>query len=158
MQLSLDMEKAGVKHEPPDFSGCSQFAPHQQTAEAAAARKAVSPRPLHSPYVADLNGYRVTQDILRHPSGIPLPELVKPGTVVKTSYGTGPYIVKSVSRWEIYGVETHSLVCKSSEDSNGDSYLNNLVAVDGRILQLFLANEDEVFVLDDYPLRQKYLL
>lgn len=45
------------------------FDPEDRTAEAAAKRREVSPLPLHSSYVADLNGYRVTQDMLRHPAG-----------------------------------------------------------------------------------------
>lgn len=152
VQLGLDWESAGLKRPPPpDFSGCFQFDPEERTAKAAAKRKAISPRPLHSSYVADLNGYRVTQNMLRHPAGPPLPKLVKRGTIVKTSYDTGPYVVTAVCPHTDYGVETYSLVCCGADGPRGQYHLNELVAVDGRVLHLFLANEDEVFIIDDYP-------
>lgn len=157
-QLELDLESAGLKSRPrPDFSGCLQFDPEQRTAEAAATRKAISPRPLHSSYIADLNGYRVTQDMLRHPSGTPFPEIIKVGTLIKTSYGTGPYAVKNIIPCSDYGVQTYHLTCRSPTRS-GEFLLNELVAVDGRILALFLANQDEVFLLDDIPVEPGHLL
>lgn len=152
VQLGLDWESAGLKRPPPpDFSGCFQFDPEERTAKAAAKRKAISPLLLRSSYVADLNGYRVTQNMLRHPAGPPLPKLIKRGTIVKTSYDTGPYVVKEVSPYTDYGVETHSLKCRHVNGGGGEYFLNELVAVDGRVLHLFLANEDEVFIIDDYP-------
>lgn len=126
----------------PDFSDCLQFDPEQRTAEAAAARKRVSKDKICSSFVADLNGYRVTQDMLRHPQGTPFFELVKAGDTVRTSYGTGPYIIKAIIPCLDYSVQTYSIVCK------GGYHLNELVAVNGRILHLFLANEDECFITE----------
>lgn len=137
------------KRPPPDFSQCLQFAPEERTAEAAAARRQVSPYRLGSSYVADLNGYRVTQDMLRHPSGPRFRELLKEGDVVRTSYGTGPYIVDHIGKYPTYGVECYSLGLKDMLGKRGYG-INELVAVDGRLLALFLANEDEVEVLKDY--------
>lgn len=142
--------------EPPDFSEIFLFSPEQRTAKAAAKRKKVAPHPLHSCYVADLNGYRVTQDMLRHPSGPRFCDLIGVGTVVRTSYGTGPYIVKDIREFVDYGVETYSLVC-SDVDKSGRYFLNELVAVDGRMLALFVANDDEVFVDEDFFLEQPTL-
>ena len=142
------------KRAPPDFSQCFQFDPEQRTAEAAAARRAVSPYRLGSSYVADLNGYRVTQDMLRHPIGPKFRELLKEGDVVRTNYGTGPYIVDHIGKYPAYGVDCYSL---GLEDLNGKhGYgINELVAIDGRLLHLFLANEDEVEVMKDYKLPEK---
>lgn len=157
-QLELDLESAGLKPRPrPDFRDCMLFDEEERTAEAAAARRKESPHPLHSSYIADLNGYRVTQEMLRHPSGAPLPELVETGTLVKTSYGSGPYVVKKIAPFVDYGVQTYSLRCRSPVLS-GEFFLNELVAVDGRILALFLANEDEVFLLGEMPVEPGHLL
>ena len=147
MQQQLDLFPRAP---PPDFSETMQFDPEKRTAEAAAARKTVAPRPPHNSYIADLNGYRVTQDMLRHPSGTPLPKIIQVGTLIKTSYETGPYAVKKILPCSDYGVQTYHLTCRSPT-RNGEFFLNELVAVDGRILALFLANEDEVFILDDIP-------
>jgi hypothetical protein len=155
VQLEFEFAKA-VTTPPPDFSECLQFDPEERTAEAAAARKKISPLPLTSSFIADLNGYRVTQDILRHPSGPTVPELVKVGNLVETNYGTGPYVVKRISKHLDYGVETYTLAC-SSPTHSGESYLNELVAVDGRILDLFLASKDEVFLLGEMPVEPGHL-
>jgi len=104
-----------------------------------------APLPPRNSYLADLNSYPVTQDMLRKPHGPSVGDLIQPGSVVRTSYGTGPYIVVDIGHYSYYGVEAHSLVCKDM-DGRGRYYLNELVAVDGRILKLFLANEDEVFI------------
>lgn len=151
-----------------------QNSPEQQTAEAAANRKyteSYGQKP-HNSYIADLNGSRVTPDMLRKPSGIELTQLIRPGIVVKTSYGSGPYIVESVHRHEIYGHEEYSLILsglnnkrrKDGTAHRGDSsyyYLNELVAVDGRILHLFVANKNEVFIVEgvapEKPVQSKLL-
>ena len=161
-----------AKREPPDFRECFQFDPEQRTAEAAAARKKISPRKLRSSYVADLNGYRVTQDMLRHPSGPPFTKLVQIGQVVRTNYSSfnpsgadirvpfaeeKPYIVEGIHKFEDYGVECYSLTLSDTDGRRGYS-INELVAVDGKMLHLFLANEDAVFVDNDYQLPQPKLL
>jgi hypothetical protein len=133
------------------------FDPEQQTAEAAASRKKLSPRPPGSSYVADLNGYRVTQDMLRHPAGQHWSEIIGVGAIVRTSYGLDrPYLVEKIHEGTKYGVQYISLIC-SAEDTrrrkDGQlkndtdfSYLNEYVAVDGKLLALFISNNDEVIV------------
>jgi hypothetical protein len=156
LQLEFEFAKA-VTTPPPDFSDCLQFDPEQRTAKAAAARKRESPYCLLNSYIADLNGYRVTQDMLRHPSGTKLTELIMPGTVLRTSYGIGIYTVKKVLPQEDYGVQTYSLVCRNPYGGSGDYYLNELVAVDGKILKLFLASDEEFFIIDELPTPVGYL-
>lgn len=72
--------------------------------------------------------------------------LLTVGDVVWTSYGTGPYRVKCVTRHEWRGLRQFSLVLNDTDGRKGDSYINELVAVDGRLLKLFANNQDEVFV------------
>ncbi|NNB08730.1 hypothetical protein HBN83_22795 [Pseudomonas fragi] len=72
--------------------------------------------------------------------------LLAVGDVVSTSYGTGPYRVKRVTRHEWRGLRQFSLVLNDTDGRKGDSYINELVAVDGRLLKLFANNQDEVFV------------
>ena len=139
------------------------FDPEDRTAEAAAKRREVSPLPLHSSYVADLNGYRVTQDMLRQPSDPPWDKIIHVGSVVRTSYGTGPYLVEAISEHEDYGVKNISLVCslpdaKRRKDGKmsgePDGWLNEIVAVDGRLLKLFKGSTDEIIVLSDFHPKQ----
>jgi hypothetical protein len=144
-QLQIFPDNAYRKRQPVNIRNCFQFAPHERTAEAAAARESTSPWPLRSCYVADLNGYRVTQDMLRHPSGPAMRDLVAAGMAIRTSYNTGPYLVKRISAHENYGVKCYSFAC-TGVDRHGEYYLNDYVAVDGRILHLFLANDDELII------------
>jgi len=120
-----------------------QTMPEECTAEAAASRKWPAPPgvTVSSSYVADLNGYRVTQDMLRHPSGPHWSELVHVGSVVRTNYSTGPYIVQEIYEYEHYGVR---LICLTMKP--GKAYLNDYVAVDGQLLALFLSNNDEIVI------------
>ena len=135
------------------------------TGKAAAERKWPAPpgTKVCSSFVADLNGWRVTQDMLRHPSGPHWSELVHPGSVVSTSYGTGPYVVEEIHEHEHYGVKLISFVCSlpdSPRSKNGrmkgnpDGWLNDYLAVDGRLLALLLANNDEVIINTAQPLKQ----
>ena len=72
--------------------------------------------------------------------------LLAVGDLVWTSYGTGPYLVKCVTCHEWRGLRQFSLVLNDADGRKGDSYINELVAVDGRLLKLFANNQDEVFV------------
>jgi len=143
-----------------------QFESEECTAEAAAVRKWPAPQgdKVASSYVADLNGYRVTQDMLRHSKGPHWSQLVHPGSIVKTSYGTGPYVVESLHEYEHYGIKLISLICSlpaaprrkdGKMKGEPDGWLNDYVAVDGRLLSLFLTNEDEVLVVGDFIFTQK---
>lgn len=93
-------------------------------------------------------------------------DLIKPGTIVKTNYGDTEYIVKSVTKYiykpierpDDHTFENYSLVLIDKKTNKGGSYLNELVAVDGKILKLFMANDDEVFILgniDEMPIEIK---
>ena len=100
----------------------------------------------------------------RTPEGQPkVPDFVAPGSVIRTNYDTGPYIVTKVSGPYEYrpddgdghAYEHYSLTMVHSSKFRerpakatlkGDSYINELVAVDGRLLKLFEANTDEVTV------------
>lgn len=105
--------------------------------------------------MADLNGDRVTQDMLRHPSGPHWSELVKVGSIIKTNYNSGPYIVEHISEREVYGVLTIGFTlsypdAKRKKDGtmwgDPDGWISEIVAVDGELLKLFLKNKDTVTV------------
>lgn len=86
-----------------------------------------------------------------------VPEIVAPGDRVETTYGSGPYFVKEVTgpfRYEPRELpgqvfEHYSLVLTDASErkTSGAFHINELVAVGGRLLKLFHANEDEVLIL-----------
>ena len=87
----------------------------------------------------------------RTPEGEPtVADLVQPGMLVRTSYGTGG-VVRSVSGPHPLlglvedGLETFSIAYSDTATDMSGGTLNELVAVGGRILKLFEANTDEVF-------------
>lgn len=110
----------------------------------------------HSLYSASLGAhdpgrYRST------PCGAPdVAALVRPGMTVRTSYGTGgivievagPYVHatpegKEFSHFTIVYARADRFCRHSKLDRN---WINECVAVDGRILKLLDANRDEVFI------------
>lgn len=105
----------------------------------------------HSGYQADI-GMRDLSVYRQTPHGQPeVDALVFPGDTVWTTYGTGPYLVKEVTRQSWKGLSCFSLsLCSVDSDrrrkQEADSWINEVVAVDGRLLKLFANNEDEVFI------------
>jgi hypothetical protein len=120
-------------------------------------------RPALGTYQAELGlstdgRYRLT------PEGQPrVPDLVAPGSVIITNYDTGPYIVTCVigpfeyrpddgdgepyQHYSLQMVHSAKFIEKPTRATlKGDSYINEVVAVDGRLLKLFEANTDEVTV------------
>lgn len=90
------------------------------------------------------------------PEGQPTVEdLVRKGSIVQSNYGDTVYIVSSVSKYEYRPKErpedhifyTYSLSLIDRKTGKGGFGINELVAVDGKILKLFMGNEDEVFIL-----------
>lgn len=91
----------------------------------------------------------------RHPSGAPIAELVQPGSIVETNYGTGPYCVVKVAgpypyddgclHWSLCLVDAKWRERGKRLEAN--AWVNEIVPVDGRLLKLFEANDDEVVVL-----------
>lgn len=109
--------------------------------------------PASSGYQADIG----LKDLMRYrqtPIGQPeVDGLVLPGDTVWTSYGSGPYIVKEVAAQECYGMRCFTLVLLDLGDAGqrkrkreADGWINEVVAVDGRLLKLFAVNNDEIFV------------
>ncbi|MCZ7854683.1 hypothetical protein O9X99_19790 [Agrobacterium salinitolerans] len=109
----------------------------------------------HSLYSARLGAhdqgcYRST------PPGAPdVAALVRPGMMVGTSYGTGGIVImiegshvhvttdgREYPHFTIVYVPAHRFGRHTKVDHN---WINECVAVDGRILMLFEANTDEVF-------------
>lgn len=82
------------------------------------------------------------------PAGEPeVKDIVAIGAIVRTNYGTGPYRVRSVSSHAWQGLRYYSLAC-CGVDGRGDFYLNEFVAVGGRLLHLFPNNDDEILLAD----------
>ena len=96
-----------------------------------------------------------------------VPQIVKVGDIVRTSYGTGPYRVEKITGpykqhydaakgQQVKAPESYSFVLSDVDAKRTKegklpknysySYINELVAVDDRLLALFMANEDEVFI------------
>jgi hypothetical protein len=86
-----------------------------------------------------------------------LPDLVRIGATVRTSYGTGG-VVTAVYRYWVNVAEGQTRDCWTIEITDprrrGEAargWLNEYVVHDGRILALFMANDDEVFVVGAAP-------
>lgn len=94
------------------------------------------------------DGQELPAELRSTPAGQPtVRDLVPIGSVVRTNYGSGPYRVTRITEHAIYGRMVFSLTCEDLQ-GRGNYYLNELVAVDGRLLKLFPANTDEVFIED----------
>lgn len=77
-----------------------------------------------------------------------VPQILKIGDIVKTSYGTGPYKVQAITLINTYGYPPCYSLSMSDVGSNHIHYwINEIVAVGGRLLMLFKANLDEVFLV-----------
>lgn len=92
-----------------------------------------------------------------------VPEILRPGAVVRTSYGSGPYTVVLVDGpyffhppeeaaayeiWSLHGVSPKEWAAGRRDPS---AWINDLVAVGGRILTLFSNNTDEVLIEGPAP-------
>ena len=97
-----------------------------------------------------------------------VPELISIDDLIKTNYGTGPYRVEGISKYTCYGIcEVYSLILSepnAPRNKNGKlpkdysySFINEIVAQDGRLLMLFEANEDEVIVVGKAKIRRTSL-
>lgn len=116
----------------------------------------------HSSYIWGLGGRRDAppiedlriEDLSRPTVG----DLIKPGQLVATNYGTGPYKILTVTAYPSYhGSRTWSLVMHRVHDGfvrprEGESFINEIVVEwDGdtpRFRMLFACNDDEVLLLD----------
>lgn len=87
------------------------------------------------------------------PEGQPtVADLVKPGMTIRTSYGTGgkvlsvdgPFTEQLQPGGQVYPPSYTIVLTKNGKKPDG--WINELVAVDGRILKLFENNDDEVFL------------
>lgn len=99
----------------------------------------------------DLGRYRMTP-----PCAPDVPALVRPGMTVHTSYGTGGIVI-AVEGPVIHvapdgGEYPHFTIIYVPVDRFGRhskldrNWINECVAVDGRILKLLEANSDEIFI------------
>jgi hypothetical protein len=131
--------------------------PEVACAEVEAPAVSVAP-PANSLYQLESLGCVAPSGYRQTPVGQPeVDALVKPGDVVRTSYGSGPYQVKEVKRFDcsasdlhdLEGMHWYTLTMKSMDGRGAACWINELVAVDGRLLKLFANNEDEVFVDSD---------
>jgi len=110
----------------------------------------------HSTYTANL-GVPDRRQYRRTTPGAPtVADLVRPGDTVATSYNTGGYVIEvkeyfydaptgeALSHFTIvYVPATHATRYRDIDRH----WINECVAVDGRILMLFEANPDEIFVV-----------
>lgn len=114
-----------------------------------------------SAYTWDLShraGQALSDAFVRHedPARGTVADLIKPGQIVKTSYGTGPYRVETVKAWPYHGFTGWTLTMAQVVDGvvkgSADYTINELVAVwdeDGpHIRKLMKASNDEVYLLE----------
>ena len=111
----------------------------------------------HSTYTADL-GVPDRRRYRRTPPGSPtVADLVRPGDTVSTSYSTGGVVIEvkeyfcTAPTGETMSHFTIGYMPPDQAAKFGDCdhhWINECVAVGDRILMLFEANSDEVFVVD----------
>lgn len=111
----------------------------------------------HSTYTADLGVPDRRQYRRTRPGSPTVADLVRPGDTVSTSYGTGGVVIEvkeylytaptgeTLSHFTIVYVPFDRAAKYRETDR---CWINECVAVAGRILMLFEANADEVFVVD----------
>lgn len=85
-------------------------------------------------------------------------ELLLPETMIRTNYDSGPYIVHRVFRYALSGgspifdgLFAWSVVCRYPDkavENRDRAYLNEYVAVNGRIVKVFPNNDDEILIVD----------
>lgn len=110
----------------------------------------------HSLYSADLGWHDPGRYRRTPPCAPEVPALVRPGMTVRTSYGSGGIVIavegpvvhlapdgSEYPHFTIVYVPPDRFGRHSQLDRN---WLNECVAVDGRILKLLEANSDEVFI------------
>lgn len=112
--------------------------------------------PATSEYQRDVAGLAAPIQYRQTPHGQPgVDQLVRIGDTIWTSYCSGPYVVCGVKPYECYGMRVFTLELRDLGRASGagkrskrdpDGWINELVAVDGRILKLFANNDDEVYV------------
>lgn len=105
----------------------------------------------HTPYQADTAKMELDPEMhyrTEAPNGPTVKDLCPPGTIVATNYATGPYVVRTVSDRMWKGKRCWGLTCAQLRAKKADSYLNDYVAIDGRIRHLFGINNDEVLILE----------
>jgi len=108
-------------------------------------------------YLASLSNNYVSDPLYRRtPDGEPsVCDLIKIGTIVKSNYSDQEYIVAALNKCEYqpqerpkeHIFEEWSLSLIDRKTKKGGFFINELVAVGGRILKLFMANDDEVYIL-----------
>lgn len=84
-------------------------------------------------------------------------QLIFPGDIIKTNYGENQYVVVAVSEYKTYGLSTFSLSLADIDAKKTvegyyrrkdcEAGINECVAQDNKILMLFYANKDEVFII-----------
>ena len=108
-------------------------------------------------YMAQLNAGTDAGRYRQTPAGQPtVADLVKPGTSIATSYGTGGIVISVEGHEYFRGVDgqirktwTVTFVPERKWPSRRETdhcWINECVAVDGRILMLFENNDDEVLI------------
>ena len=89
--------------------------------------------------------------------------LVDEGDIIKTTYETGGKVI-SVYKYTVYGLPVYSITYVDVDATpfldghyreNDHRWINECVAQDDRILQLFEANKDEILIVQK---KEKFLL
>jgi hypothetical protein len=129
--------------------------------------------PPHSAYQHELSANRHTSphgDQLRAEDNTrPLVgELLRPGMIVRTNYGTGPFMIEAVNHYRVYdGFWAWTLVLNYQRDGRWPARPNdhdrgwiNEVVVEWegdkpRFRMLFAINDDEVFIVADAAAREE---
>ena len=110
----------------------------------------------HSIYSASLGAHDPRRYRTTPPDAADVAALVRPGTAVRTSYGTGGVVTEVAGPYAHVGQDgreylNFTIIYVPADRYGGHrehdrNWINECVAVGGRILMLLEANPDEVFI------------
>jgi hypothetical protein len=109
---------------------------------------------IYNAFLHQLNDRDIPVDKLRLRQGTqPVPEILKPGMKVFTSYGRETiYTVHSIAKHtqnRDFVYPAHYTITCRHKNSKPQYFLNEIVAVNGRLLKLFADADDEIFIVKD---------
>ncbi len=82
-------------------------------------------------------------------------ELLSPCDTIRTNYSDQAYVVRSITRHQWNGLHHWSLALSHPGESQVSAWINEIVAIDGRLLKLFGNNGDEVIPTTTPPIIDK---
>lgn len=110
----------------------------------------------HSIPQLNLGGKHPSVPFRQTPAGQPtVADLLAPCDTIISNYSSIQYVIRGVYEFEWNGLKHWSLSLAIPGETKASAGINELVAVDGKVLKLFGNNRDEIYRLETRPLVNK---